>query len=52
VNGRNWHEFDPQTYLADVMERIISGRTKSHQLSGLLVWNWKAARERTARAAA
>jgi hypothetical protein len=34
------------------MERIVSGRTKSHQFSGLLAWNWKAARERTAGAAA
>jgi transposase len=43
---------DPQTYLTDVLERIVSGRTKSHQLQELLAWNWKAARERTERAAA
>ena len=43
---------DPQTYLTDVLERIVSGRTKSHQLHELLAWNWKAARERTERAAA
>jgi transposase len=43
---------DPQTYLTDVLERIVSGRTKSHQLHELLAWNWKAARERTQRAAA
>jgi transposase len=35
-----------------VLERIVSGQTKSHQLRELLAWNWKAARERTARAAA
>jgi transposase len=28
------------------------GRTKSHHLHELLAWNWKAARERTAQAAA
>jgi hypothetical protein len=27
-----------------VLERIVSGRTKSHQLHELLAWNWKAAR--------
>jgi hypothetical protein len=30
----------------------VSGRTKSHQLHELLAWNWKAARERAAQAAA
>jgi hypothetical protein len=35
-------------YLADVLERIVSWRTKSHQLHELLAWNWKAARERIA----
>jgi transposase len=43
---------DPQAYLTDVLERIVSGRTKSHQLHELLAWNWKAARERTERAVA
>jgi transposase len=52
VNGLNCHEVDPQANLADVMERLVSGRTKSHQLTGLLASNWKAARECTAGAAA
>jgi transposase len=39
-------------YLADVLERIVSGLTKSHQLHAFLAWNWKAAREHTAQAAA
>jgi transposase len=43
---------DPQTYLTDVLERIVSGRTKSHQLHELLAWNWKAEHERAERAAA
>jgi hypothetical protein len=38
------NDVDPQAYLADVLERIVSGQTKSHQLSELLAWNWKAAR--------
>jgi transposase len=52
VNTAKLHELDPQAYLADVLERIVSGRTKSHQLHELLAWNWKAARELSARAAA
>jgi hypothetical protein len=42
----------PQTYLADVLVRIVSGKTRRHQLYKLLVWGCKAARERTARVAA
>ncbi len=52
INTAKLHELDPQTYLADVLERIVSGQTKSHQLHELLAWNWKAARELNARAAA
>jgi transposase len=52
VNTAKLHELDPQAYLADVLERIVSGQTKSHQLHELLAWNWKAARERTAKVAA
>ena len=48
VNTAKLNELDPQAYLADVLERIVSGRTKSHQLHELLAWNWKAARERSA----
>jgi transposase len=46
------NSLDPQTYLTDVLERIVSGRTKSHQLHDLLAWNWKAEHERVERAAA
>ncbi|NNM56427.1 IS66 family transposase [Acidocella sp.] len=56
VGGENWailaslintaklHDLDPQTYLADVLERIVSGQTKVNALAELLPWNWKAAR--------
>jgi len=30
--------------LADVLARIVSGRTKVNALRELLPWNWKAAR--------
>jgi NAD(P)-dependent dehydrogenase (short-subunit alcohol dehydrogenase family) len=42
------HEIDPQTYLADVLDRIVSGRTKVNALRELLPWEWKAAREAAA----
>jgi len=31
---------DPMAWLADVLERMVSGRTKAHGLSTLLPWNW------------
>ena len=27
-------------YLTDVLERIVSGRTKANELHTLLPWNW------------
>ena len=47
VNG-----LDPYTSLNDVLERMISGEVKSHQLDQLLAWNWKARREAAAEALA
>jgi hypothetical protein len=37
LNGVN-----PLAYLADVLERIVSGRTKRNELHTLLPWNWAA----------
>ncbi len=31
---------DPTAWLTDVLERIVSGRTKAHQLHALLPWKW------------
>lgn len=36
LNGVN-----PMAWLTDVLERIVSGRTKNHELQALLPWNWK-----------
>ena len=36
LNGVN-----PQAWLTDVLERIVSGRTKATELDSLLPWNWK-----------
>jgi len=45
INTAKLNEINPETYLTDVLERIVSGRTKNNQLDELLVWKWKAARE-------
>jgi hypothetical protein len=33
---------DPQAWLTDVLERMVSSRTKAHELEGLLPWAWQA----------
>ena len=33
---------DPQAWLTDVLERMVSGRTKALGLERLLPWVWKA----------
>src|SRR5215218_7901177 len=35
---------EPLAWLTDVLERMVSGRTKAHQLERLLPWNWQAER--------
>ena len=54
--GRHWaivatliqtaklNDVDPLAWLTDVLERIVSGRTKRNELDTLLPWNWKAAK--------
>ena len=29
-------------WLTDVLERVVAGRTKAHELERLLPWTWKA----------
>ena len=45
MNTAKLNDLDPQTYLADVLERMSSGRTPVNRLDELLAWNWKAARD-------
>ena len=33
---------DLLAWLTDVLERVVSGRTKAHELERLLPWAWKA----------
>jgi len=35
---------EPLAWLTEVLERIISGRTKAHELERLLPWAWNAER--------
>src|SRR3954469_3420015 len=35
---------EPLAWLPDVLERMVSGRTKAHELERLLPWTWKAER--------
>jgi transposase len=35
---------EPLAWLTDVLERMVSGRTKAHELERLLPWTWKAER--------
>ena len=32
---------DPLAWLTDVLKRLVSGSTKSHELEQLLPWNWR-----------
>ena len=43
INTAKLYETDPQTYLAAVLGRIVSGRTKANGLGELLPSAWKAA---------
>ena len=52
INTAKLNDLDPQTYLADVLERMISGRTPVNRLDELLAWHWKAARDALVTAAA
>ena len=36
---------DPFTYVADVLERMVSGAVKANALDRLLPWMWKAERD-------
>jgi hypothetical protein len=33
---------DPMAWLSDVLERMVSGTTKAHEMETLLPWNWAA----------
>jgi transposase len=43
IQSAKLNDVDPLAWLIDVLERIVSGRTKRNELDTLLPWNWKAA---------
>jgi hypothetical protein len=45
VNTAKLNGVDPEKWLADVLERIISGKVKADRMESLLPWAWKAERE-------
>ncbi len=45
VNTAKLNGVDPEVWLADVLERIISGKVKANRMESLLPWAWKAERE-------
>ena len=41
TNGK-MNGLDPESFLTDVLERMVSGCTTNDRLHELLAWNWKA----------
>src|SRR3954471_8314124 len=39
---------EPLAWLTDVLERMVSGRTKAHELARLMAWTWRTERLATA----
>jgi len=46
------NDIDPLVWLSDVLERIVSGQVKAHELHRLLAWKWKTERATKIAAAA
>jgi transposase len=42
------NDVEPFAYLRDVLERIVSGKTKANDLASLLPWAWKASQAQSA----
>ena len=42
------NDVEPFAYLRDVLERVVSGKTKANELAALLPWAWKASQAQTA----
>ena len=42
--GTQLNGVEPLAWLTDVLERMVSGRTKAHELERLLPWAWQAER--------
>jgi transposase len=51
IQSRKLSNVEPLAYLTNVLQRIVSGRTKSHELHTLLRWNWRSDKHSTTAAA-
>lgn len=45
INSAKLNDLDPFPYMADILERVVSGAVKVNDLDRLLPWVWKAERE-------
>lgn len=45
LNSAKLNALDPFAYMADILERIVSGAVKVNDLDRLLPWVWKAERD-------
>ena len=41
LQAQQLNDVEPLAYLTEVLQRIVSGRTKSRDLNALLPWNWR-----------
>jgi hypothetical protein len=41
IQSAKMNDVEPLAWLTDVLTRMVSGRTKQHELPTLLPWNWK-----------
>ncbi|MBV8573603.1 MAG: IS66 family transposase [Acetobacteraceae bacterium] len=41
IQSAKMNGVDPMAWLTDVLERVVSGRTKANQLRSLLNWKWR-----------
>jgi transposase len=41
INSAKLNGVEPLAWLTDVLERLVSGRTKQHELEQLLPWSWR-----------
>ena len=44
IQTANLTGVEPMAWLTDVLVRVVSGRTKAHELDTLLPWNWRQSR--------
>jgi hypothetical protein len=42
IQNAKLNDVDPLAWLTDLLERVVSGRTKRHQPDTLLPWSWAA----------